>query len=265
MEEWRSRTFQWGTGYHWSRRSALAGARDLSYLGIRLLLRIGEMIAVIMALFIVIICCYLLTDAQIVVHSADLPREIEKLAPENNNKELDFKALKTINEDVIGWIRVDGTGINYPILQGGDNDYYLARNYKKEWATAGSVFLDYRNAADFSDLFSVLYGHRMGYGKMFSDVTKFSDRNYFDAHTGGELYVGDSKYQLRTVAFALISAVEQKVYDVEHSKNNISTVDLIFKEAKYRNDIEGDRYLLLSTCDAQDRGKRDVLLMLIGL
>ena len=75
------------------------------------------MIAVIMALFIVIICCYLLTDAQIVVHSADLPREIEKLAPENNNKELDFKALKTINEDVIGWIRVDGTGINYPIYQ----------------------------------------------------------------------------------------------------------------------------------------------------
>ena len=50
-----------------------------------------------------------------------------------------FKALKTINEDVIGWIRVDGTGINYPILQGGDNDYYLARNYKKEFNTIGKV------------------------------------------------------------------------------------------------------------------------------
>lgn len=263
MEEWRRGAFRWKNGFYWPRRSALARARDLGYFSVRLLSQIGEMAVVIMVLFITIICFYLLVDAQIVVRSADLPQEIEVLAPENDNDELSIGALKAINEEVIGWIRVDGTGINYPILQGGDNDYYLARNYKKEWATAGSVFLDYRNAADFSDQFSVLYGHRMGYGKMFSDVTKFSDRNYFDTHSEGKLYVGNNRYQLRTVAFALVSAVEQRVYDVEHSRDDNLGIGLILEEAKYRNNIRGDKYILLSTCDAQDRGRRDVLLMVI--
>ncbi len=254
------RTLEWQGRYYWPRGNFVARSGDLIYGFAHSVARACGLLCAILLILIIGLCIYILADAQIVVRSADLPEEIVKLAP--SQEKVDFSALKVVNDDIVGWIVVDGTGIDYPVLRGKDNDYYLSRNYLKQWAASGSVFMDYRNKASLEDDFTIIYGHRMGYGKMFSDVTLFADGEFFAEHTTGTYYYDGGKYSLRSVAFALITATEQDVYDAAYSKNGDVAVRLIYDQAIWRNGILTDgRYVLLSTCDAQDRSKRDVLLM----
>ena len=85
-----------------------------------------------------------------------LPQEAEEVqsVQENESQEpegpvIDFEALKAVNEDVVGWIYVEALDLNYPIMQGEDNEYYLHRTTEKTYNFAGSIFLDYANKADF--------------------------------------------------------------------------------------------------------------------
>jgi sortase B len=102
-------------------------------------------------------CLYIVYDSLKVTKSVVLGEEIKMLAPLDDA--IDILRLRELNSDIVGWIRIPDTDIDYPILQGSDNDYYLSRNYLGEFAVAGSIFLDYRN--DFGDDFLIIYGHSM--------------------------------------------------------------------------------------------------------
>ena len=84
---------------------------------------------------------------------------------------IDFDKLLEINEDVVGWLIVDGTNINYPILQSYDNNYYLKRDINRHISKSGSIYMDYRNDG-FADKNTVLYGHNMKNGTMFAELEK---------------------------------------------------------------------------------------------
>jgi len=84
---------------------------------------------------------------------------------------IDFEKLLEINEDVVGWIMIEGTNINYPILQSYDNNYYLRRDINRHISKSGSIYMDYRNDG-FSDKNTVLYGHNMKNGTMFAELEK---------------------------------------------------------------------------------------------
>jgi len=84
---------------------------------------------------------------------------------------IDFEKLLAINEDVVGWVMVDGTNINYPILQSYDNNYYLKRDINRHISKSGSIYMDYRNEG-FSDKNTVLYGHNMKNSTMFAELEK---------------------------------------------------------------------------------------------
>ena len=92
---------------------------------------------------------------------------------------VDFQALKKINSDIIAWIRVPDTKIDYPIVQGKDNAYYLKHTFQKTEHAAGSIFLDVDNEADFSNRKSILYGHNMKDGSMFQGLHRFQERIVF--------------------------------------------------------------------------------------
>ena len=83
---------------------------------------------------------------------------------------IDFDALRTINQNVVGWIVVPGTGISYPIVQGTDNRHYLHHTFAGERNASGAIFLDYRNSADFSDSRIIIHGHNMRDGSMFAPL-----------------------------------------------------------------------------------------------
>ncbi len=107
------------------------------------------------------------------------PDTTEAVEEEDPGPQIDFAALKAVNEDVIGWLVVDALDISYPIMQGEDNDFYLHRTTEKTYNFAGSIFLDYENSDDFSDCNSVIYGHNMKNGSMFGTLKRFREAEVY--------------------------------------------------------------------------------------
>ncbi|WP_073184689.1 class B sortase [Anaerosphaera aminiphila] len=95
---------------------------------------------------------------------------------------LKFEQLFIENNDLVGWIRIPGTTVDYPVLQFIDNDYYLNKDYHGNKSKAGSVFMDYRNSSDAKGFNTILYAHHMANGFMFGDLIKYKDEKFFIEH-----------------------------------------------------------------------------------
>lgn len=113
-------------------------------------------------------------------------QDVNKEKEENINKlterMIKVKKLQGENEDIVGWIEIEDTNINYPVLQGNDNEYYLTHNYKKEKSQKGSIFLtkDYDWNLPSDNL--LIYGHNIMNGLMFQDLLKYSDKEFYESH-----------------------------------------------------------------------------------
>lgn len=114
---------------------------------------------------------------------------IEKVVKEvkDTSKEysinIDFKELTEINSDVVGWIYIKNTDVNYPIMQAKDNDYYLKKNIYKQYSSCGSIFLDC-DTDQFNEDNTVVYGHNLKNQKMFADLKKI-----YDGEFGKDVYI----------------------------------------------------------------------------
>lgn len=97
----------------------------------------------------------------------------------NDPISVDFNSLRSINQDVVGWIYIDSLDISYPITHGTDNDYYLHHTFKKTYLFSGSIFMDYQNIGDFSDANTILYGHNMKDGSMFAGLKKYTSKELY--------------------------------------------------------------------------------------
>ncbi len=129
---------------------------------------------------------------------------------------IDFDALKKINEDITAWLYIPGTDINYPILHGEDNDYYLNHSADKAENNSGSIFIDAVNSPGFADRNTVIYGHNMKNGAMFAGLHKFEDKEYYEDHPYLYIFTDDDK----AVKYEIISAYEtpasdQAAYSIE--------------------------------------------------
>lgn len=101
---------------------------------------------------------------------------------------VNFLSLEAINPDVVGWIAAEGTEIDYPVVRGKDNDFYLRHLFMGEQNKLGSIFMDYRNHSDFSNKNTIIYGHNMKDGSMFSSLIKYKDQHYYDKFPTMQLY-----------------------------------------------------------------------------
>lgn len=208
---------------------------------------------------------FALIDARIVSTSAAIGEDLAEMAEEDGDGGDLFDRLDAESGYVVAWLTIFGTNISYPVAQTEDNSWFLNRNYKGEFATAGSLFLDYRNNSGFRDSFSIIYGHRMGNGEMFSDIHKFKDDAFFDGHGDGILKTRGGDHALKVMSYAEVRADDWGIYNVGRSRNSNEVVEYIISQSEIiREDIEAGRYLLLSTCDGEEKNKRDVLLVGIG-
>lgn len=91
-----------------------------------------------------------------------------------------FEDYIKLNPDFVGWIKVNGTTIDSPIVQGDDNEHYLKFNYKNQRQSSGAIYLDYRNAMHFYDNHLAVYGHYMKSGTVFHDLHLFKDPDFFE-------------------------------------------------------------------------------------
>lgn len=112
---------------------------------------------------------------------------------------LDFTEIKAVNDDVVAWLTIPTLGINYPVVQGPDNDYYLRRNVERTYNKAGSLFMDYQSSADLNDAHTIIYGHNMNDGSMFQPIVGLADQATFDANRHIILYTPTKTYLLETV------------------------------------------------------------------
>ncbi|MBQ8329654.1 MAG: class B sortase, partial [Lachnospiraceae bacterium] len=95
---------------------------------------------------------------------------------------VDFDSLIAENPDVVGWIYSDGTQINYPVLRGESNDTYIHTMINGQYNSAGSIFMDFRNNPDLSDINTIIYGHHMKNGSMFASLHQYVHQDYYDEH-----------------------------------------------------------------------------------
>lgn len=142
--------------------------------------------------------------------------------PEENLPEIDFDGLREVNEDIVAWIQIPGIGVDYPVVQGKDNEHYLHYTFDGKANKAGSIFLDYRNRADFTDSKVILYGHNMKDGSMFSNLKKYWDAGFRKEQGRVLIYLSGKVLECEIVECRQVS-VQDMVYEVEkEERRNVS-------------------------------------------
>ena len=154
--------------------------------------------------------------------------------------------MNALSKDVVAWLTVDDTNIDYPVMQGRNNNEYLNKDPFGEYSLAGSIFLDTRNASDFSDPYSLIYGHHMEYGKMFGALDAFLDQAYFDNHRTATLIVSDKVYHIKFFACIEADASVNEIFAPNEKTGN--TLSYVQKHALIWHKPDGEKLIALSTC-----------------
>ena len=177
--------------------------------------------------------------------------------------EINFKALQTVNPDVIAWIYCPDTAINYPVVQGGDNAYYLNHLADGTENRNGCPFLDVQNLPDFSDANSIVYGHHMQNGTMFAGISWYEDQSYYDEHPVMYLLTPAANYRIELFS-GYTTEMDSSAYMQTFGSIREHTDWL--KEVSGRSDFRAnleisalDRTITLSTCAYRFENARYVL------
>lgn len=241
-----------------NKKTVLHGIRD----GLVFINKSVNTAVLILIVAAIALSIYALTDiSRVIVYGSSEQYSIYK--PGEDKKS--FEELQSINPEVIGWITVYGTAIDYPITQAKDNDKYLMLGPDLKYSLLGSVFLDAGNEPDFSDFNNVLYGHNMTPRAMFGNIKDYKDDAFFDAHRYGDLFYNDTHHGI--VFFALYeedgysqflkrlkfnSDEERASYLEAILTKSISTRDIDI-------DVSTDRIVTLYTCSNALTNGRELL------
>lgn len=183
--------------------------------------RIGNIVlrsaALVLALVMMFFAGYAVLDSFYLERMAFSSWDLVQYRPVDESGNLSreaFDELLKINPDVVGWITIYDTNIDYPIVQGPDDMYYVNRDIYGDSTLSGSVYLQSVNSPDFSDQFNLLYGHHFDNGAMFGDVVNFKDPDYFEEHQYGELITRDGIYNLKFFVCIETDAYDSNIYGV---------------------------------------------------
>lgn len=186
-----------------------------------------------------------------------------------NKTQIDFDALTSINPDTVAWIRCTGTVINYPVVQSEDNSYYLKHLFDGSYNSSGSIFLDSRNAPDFSELHSVIYGHHMKNGTMFSALLNYKKQEFYEKHPVMELITPEQAYTVKIFA-GYVASIHDDAWQISFSsaEEYASWIESTIERSCFESGIipaATDQIVTLSTCSYEFDNARFVLLGILEL
>lgn len=193
--------------------------------------------------------------------------EIAEVIPDETIR-IDFDALKEKNEDVVAWLYSEDTVINYPVVQGEDNSYYLYRLADKTWNVKGSLFVDYRCGQPFDDFNTIIYGHRMNDGSMFKSLLEYRDtEGYYEDHKVMKLAAPGAEYEVAVFGAATIPS-DSEMYRFEFSSDEEKAAYVEW--IRENNEIpagggsevsvsSSDKIVMLSTCTYEFKEARLVV------
>ena len=195
-------------------------------------------------------------DSLIEIGDVKPSSEIDKIP------QIDFSKLKEVNDDIVGWIIIDGTQVNYPIVKGKNNAYYLNHSYDKSYNSYGSIFMDYRSNENFSDLNTFIYGHYTSNGSMFGELKKYMEESFYKEHPFFYILTPNGNYKVDVISVytddALSSSYNAKFNDLNDYQRYIEKIRL---KSRYSTDISVnyilDRTITLYSCSHESGSKTE--------
>lgn len=171
---------------------------------------------------------------------------------------IDFAALAETCPDAYAWIRIDGTNVDYPIVQStGDQSYYLTHSAEQEKSSAGAIFTEDLNGKDFTDPVTVIYGHNMKNGSMFETLHRFEDRAFFNEHREILVYLPEKVLHFRI--FAAYNTDDRSIlrsYNFSDTAQYQRYLDFVTAQKSMTSIVAddvtvttADRIIILSTCN----------------
>ena len=193
-----------------------------------------DFLFIVLMLILLLIAIYMELDLTSVYQEAD-PKQWVQYKPDFPEEVETFEELQEKNSDVIGWLTIYDTNIDYPLLfpSDGDNNYYLAHDPVKKYTTSGSLYLDARNTRDFSDFNNIIHGHHMAQHKMFGDLDMFVDEEYFLKHEYGNLYANGKDYGFQIVAVVMTDGYDWSIYrlNVDTPEKRVEYINALYESA----------------------------------
>lgn len=178
-------------------------------------------------------------------------------------RSVDLAALQEVNADVLGWILIPGTKINYPVLQGEDNDYYLEHTWKKEANYMGSIFLECGNSPDFTDYNTVIYGHNLRSGAMFTAVRQYMNQKFYQEHPHVYLVTEEGIFRY-DIFSSYLAALDGLTYGMVMNQETTrqSFLDYALEKSVIETSVVPavtDSVITLSTCSGRGYSSRWVV------
>ena len=170
-------------------------------------------------------------------------------------EDMNLDALREVNPDVVGWILIPDTAVNYPLMQGTDNDYYLKNTWDGKRYAVGSIFLEHLNSPDLTDFNTIIYGHNMNNGSMFAGLREYRHQDYWEAHP--YVYIRSDQGVYRYEIFSsYLARVDGSAYGIRFSGEEEKTrfLDQIRGDSAIETGVDPDttdRILTLSTCSGR--------------
>ena len=167
---------------------------------------------------------------------------------------VDFEKLLEMNSDVVGWIRFDEPSeINYPVVQGRDNEEYLKRTFAANTNKLGTLFVDVNNPGDFSGRNTFIYGHNMKNGSMFAQLLKYKDDSFYKEHPYFYIYTPDGKVRTYEIFSAGVVKDTSDSYIMDYADDAAfqTYIDYIKQQSAYPTSAEvttASKIVSLSTC-----------------
>lgn len=175
----------------------------------------------------------------------------------------DFDVLQAWNPDIVAWIYSPGTGIDYPVVKGSDNEFYLNHTVDKNRSIIGSIFMESANSPDFSDDITVLYGHHIKGGRMFSSLSGYKNQSYYDSHPTMKLYTKDENYDIELFAGNIVNgSIEGFPLRFSQEEQRKQWINQCLQNSTFRSKIEpdvGDKMIVLCTCTYEYQNARYII------
>ena len=228
--------------------------------------RLLGIVTFVLALLMLLYGVYVLYDNAYLNRKAFISQDLLQYKPdvEASDELLGFGDILELNPHTVGWLTIDGTNINYPVMQGQDNMEYLNKNAYGEFSLSGSIYLDVGNDSRFKDKYNIVYGHHMASGAMFGDIAKYEAEEFFRSHQQGLLQTPSCNYDLTIFAVLRGDAYDQTIYSLAE-RNSIPHTEMMLRfaaehamwyDAASVPDVQRAKIVVLSTCaDAYTNGR----------